>query len=340
VTPSLDSLSTQATLALMVANIFLNQLGVPVPAVPTLLLAGAVAAGHPGWGVEMLVGATVACAVTDLLWYVAGRRYGNSVMKFLCMISLTPDSCVSDTQARFDRWGPKAVLVAKFVPGLALVAPPLAGAMRMGWPTFLGLTSLAGCAWAGLYLGIGALLRPQVNWLLPRLSEVGATAAGLIGVLLVGYVGVKWWERRRFLATLRMLRISVGELYELMAARRAPVVIDVRPHGARKLQPARIPGALLVALDEVEEKLGELPRDRDIVVYCSCPNEASAARVARILMNHGFTRVRPLHGGLDAWIDAGYRIEALPAAEPGNGEYAPVPAATTPDARSGARESH
>jgi len=311
-TLSLDSLATQGALVLMVANVFLNQLGIPVPAIPTLLVAGAVAAGHPWWGLEMLLGASAACVLTDAIWYVAGRRYGNSVMKFLCRISLTPDSCVSDTLLRFDRWGTKALVFAKFVPGLALVAPPLAGAMRMRWLTFLGLTSLAGGVWAGLYIGVGALLRPQVDWLLPRIAEVGATAAGVIGVLLTGYVGFKWWERRRFLATLRMQRIGVHELHGLMAAEQAPVVIDVRSQGASQLQPTRIPGALLVPLQHVEAKLGALTRDREVVVYCTCPNEASAARVARTLMNHGFTRVRPLHGGLDAWIEAGYEIETLP----------------------------
>jgi len=97
-----------------------------------------------------------------------------------------------------------------------------------------------------------------------------------------------------------------------MAAEQAPVVIDVRSQGASQLQPTRIPGALLVPLQHVEAKLGALTRDREVVVYCTCPNEASAARVARTLMNHGFTRVRPLHGGLDAWIEAGYEIETLP----------------------------
>ena len=153
---------------------------------------------------------------------------------------------------------------------------------------------------------------PLHDWLLPRIAEVGATAAGVIGVLLTGYVGFKWWERRRFLATLRMQRIGVHELHGLMAAEQAPVVIDVRSQGASQLQPTRIPGALLVPLQHVEAKLGALTRDREVVVYCTCPNEASAARVARTLMNHGFTRVRPLHGGLDAWIEAGYEIETLP----------------------------
>jgi membrane protein DedA with SNARE-associated domain/rhodanese-related sulfurtransferase len=311
VNPSLDSLSTQIALALMVGNVLLDQIGLPVPAIPTLVLAGAVTADHHWWGLEMFIWSVAACVAADAAWYVAGRRYGNGLMKLLCRISLTPDSCVSETQGRFDRWGPNAIVVAKFVPGLAIIAPPLAGAMRMHWPRFLGLSALAAALWVGIYLGAGALLKPQINQLLPRLAELGGTAAGAIGCLLLAYIGFKWWERRRFLATLRMLRITVAELYQLMTEERAPLIIDIRSHSARARQPSRIPGAVLVQLDQIGVHVRDLPRDRDIVIYCTCPNEASAASAAKALVNHGFKRVRPLHGGLDAWIEAGYAIESL-----------------------------
>lgn len=308
----------------MVGSILLDQIGLPVPAIPTLVVAGAVAADHHWWGLELFLCAVGACIVPDVVWYLAGRRYGNGVMKLLCRVSLTPDSCVSETQGRFERWGPNAIVIAKFVPGLAIIAPPLAGAMRMPWPRFLGLSTLAAALWVGIYLGAGALLKQQILQLIPRLSELGGTAAIIIVLALAAYIGFKWWERRRFLATLRMLRVSVAELYDSMSADPAPVVIDVRSHGSRMLQPRRIPGALLVPLDQVEAELRSLPRDRELVVYCTCPNEASAARVAKTLINHGFTRVRPLHGGLDAWIEAGYETEALHAA--GHSELGPGPA--------------
>jgi membrane protein DedA with SNARE-associated domain len=101
VTPSLDSLSDQTALALMVGNVLLNQIGLPVPTIPTLILAGAVAADHHWWGIEMVPCAVAACVAADAAWFVAGRRYGNGVMKLLCRVSLTPDSCVSETQGRF-----------------------------------------------------------------------------------------------------------------------------------------------------------------------------------------------------------------------------------------------
>ena len=110
-----------------------------------------------------------------------------------------------------------------------------------------------------------------------------------------------------------MARISVAELYAQMSAGAAPVIVDVRSATAQQLEARRIPSALLVPVQQGGRHVRTLPRDRDIILYCSCPNEASAAQAARLLMDHGFRRVRPLHGGLDAWIAAGYAVEATPA---------------------------
>jgi rhodanese-related sulfurtransferase len=125
----------------------------------------------------------------------------------------------------------------------------------------------------------------------------------------------KRWERWRFFTMLRMARISVDELYSLLDAGENPVIVDVRCQTGRALEPRRIPGALHVPLHAVDHHVKDLPRDREIIVYCTCPNEASAAQVAKILMNNGFKKVRPLHGGLEAWIDAGYEVEELSAAD-------------------------
>ena len=149
--------------------------------------------------------------------------------------------------------------------------------------------------------------------LLMHLDRIGGIAGLIIAGLLAAYIAFKWWERARFYRTLRMARISVADLYELMQAGAAPIIIDVRSATARALEPRWIPGAMHVPLQEVGRHIGDLPRDRDIVLYCTCPNEASAARVAKILMNHGFKKVRPLHGGLDAWIAAGYAVDTAAA---------------------------
>jgi membrane protein DedA with SNARE-associated domain/rhodanese-related sulfurtransferase len=298
----------QYGLTVVFLNVLLNQLGLPVPAVPTLIVAGAVGAqAHLALG-ELFAASVAACLIADSAWYWVGYKYGIRVLRTLCRISLEPDSCVSQTQSRFEHWGINSLVIAKFVPGLAIIAPPLAGAMRIGWPRFLALSTLAGVLWSGAALLAGLLFRTQIQQLLRTLQSLGSAVA-IVGISLLGiYVAYKWWQRARFYALLRMARIDVSELYDLMQAGAAPVVIDVRSATARALEPHWIPGAINITLAEVGQKLKDLPRDRDIIVYCTCPSEASAARVAKILMNHGFKHVRPLHGGLDAWLAAGYEV--------------------------------
>ena len=314
-THDLVSLLGQYGLALVFANVLIEQIGLPVPAVPTLVVAGALATEGKLSMPLLFAVALLACSLADITWYIAGRRFGNRVMKLLCRISLTPDYCVSETQARFERWGVNALVIAKFVPGLRTIAPPLAGATRITWPRFLFFNSLGGALWVGAWLGVGILLGPYMEPLLIWLDQIGSIAVVIIVALLTAYIAFKWWERRRFFTMLRMARISVDELYRLIDAELKPVIVDVRSQTARALEPRRIPGALHVPLHAVDHHVKDLPREREIILYCTCPNEASAAQVAKILMNNGFTKVRPLHGGLDAWIAAGYDVEELPAAE-------------------------
>ena len=257
--------------------------------------------------------ALLACVIADVAWYVAGRHYGNRVMRILCGISLTPDSCVSQAQTRFELWGRNVLLVAKFIPGVALLAPPLAGATRIGWLAFLLFDTAGGALWVAAGMGGGMLLGSQIERLLEYLQNYGAAAVLLVGALMAAYIAFKWWERHRFYAMLRMARISVDELYRLMDVGESPLIVDVRSPVARTLEPRHIPGALHLPLHGFEEHIRELPRDREIILYCSCPNEASAAQVAKLLMNSGFLRVRPLLGGLEAWIAAGHPVESLAA---------------------------
>jgi membrane protein DedA with SNARE-associated domain/rhodanese-related sulfurtransferase len=297
-------------LLIVAVNVLLDQLGLPVPAVPTLVIAGAIAAAGQISLLGLFVWAVIACLAADCAWYVIGERYGIRVLKMLCKISLEPDSCVSQTQTRFERWGINSPVIAKFIPGLAIIAPPMAGAMRIGWPRFVFLSTCAAILWVGSALALGVLFRAQIGRLLEHLSEFGSlTAAGIL-ILLAAYIAYKWWERSRFYKLLRMARINVADLYELIQSGGKPLIIDVRSPTARALEPRWIPGALHVPLLDVAHHLKELPRDRDTILYCTCPSEASAARVAKILMNHGFTRVRPLYGGLDAWVAAGYAVES------------------------------
>ena len=293
-------------------NVLLNQVGLPVPVVPTLIMAGTLAATGGLPFPELFSIAVLACLIADCGWYWIGEKYGIRVLKTLCRISLEPDSCVNQTQSQFDRWGVNSLIIAKFVPGWSTIAPPLAGALRIGWWRFILLSTLAAMLWVGAGLLGGMIFKSQVEQLLIQLDRYGSRAAGGVILLLGLYVAYKWWERRRFYKMLRMARISVGELYDLIQNGTQPLIIDVRSATARELEPHWIPGAVAISMAEVDAHLKDLPRDRDIILYCTCPSEASAARVAKMLMNRGFKRVRPLQGGLEAWVAAGHPVTQAP----------------------------
>jgi rhodanese-related sulfurtransferase len=184
--------------------------------------------------------------------------------------------------------------------------------MRMSWRSFLALNSIGVLIWAGVAIGAGMVFHAQVDYVLYRLEHLGVVAASLAGALLAGYIALKWWERRRFYKTLRLARITVDELRPVLGKGKQTVVVDVRSAAARRLDPRFIPGAIEMDIGDLSRRLAELPVDREIVFYCSCPNEASAAAVARQLIDRGYTRVRPLLGGLEAWGEAGYEFESRP----------------------------
>lgn len=300
-------------LLLIFCNVLIEQLGVPVPAVPTLIVAGALASnGHFPLAVVVVV-AVLASLLGDLLWYGAGRRFGAGVMRTICRISLSPDSCVKQSELRFQRWRGRILLIAKFVPGLSTVAPPLVGAMGLRLPSFLLLDGLGSLLWAGSAIGLGYVFAAQVDHLLSALASAGTLAFEGLLYLLAFYILVKWWQRHRLLVALRMARITVDELNRAIEEGQAPVVVDVRSEAARLLDSRIIPGALLADLNGIDETVRHLPSDHELVIYCSCPNEVSAARAAKLLMSIGYRRVRPLLGGLDAWDAAGYTVARLPS---------------------------
>jgi membrane protein DedA with SNARE-associated domain/rhodanese-related sulfurtransferase len=305
----LQPLTQHYGLIVVFVTVLIDQLGLPIPAVPVLVVAGT-AVTNGGQSAPTLLGVSIAaCLIADLGWFAIGRLYGMRVLKTLCRISLEPDSCVNQTQTRFERWGVNSLIFAKFIPGLAIIAPPLAGAMRVSSWRFLLLSSVGAALWSAAGLGAGMIFQNQIAALLGSLAHTGGLAAVGLLATFVAYIVYKWWQRRRFYAELRMARINVEELYRLIAAGQNPVIVDVRSHTARSLEPHWIPTAIHAPVEELEHRIRDLPRERDIILYCTCPNEASAAQVAKQLMNHGFTRVRPLLGGLDAWIAAGYAID-------------------------------
>ncbi len=298
-------------LLLVFINVLVEQAGVPVPAVPTLVVAGALAANGELSVVAVLAVTLAACLLSDLMWYSAGRHFGAGVMRTLCRISLSPDSCVRQSELRFDRWRGQILLVAKFIPGLSTVAPPLVGAMGLRLPVFVLFDVLGSLLWAGVAVALGFFFSMQIDVLLTDIANAGTFAFELLLCLLALYVVGKWWQRRRLLLTLRMSRITVDELNDAMSKGRAVAVVDVRSESSRLLDTRIIPGALLVGAKGIDRTVHDIPLDRELVVYCNCPNEVSAAKVAKILMEQGYRRVRPLLGGLDAWGAAGYMIERL-----------------------------
>jgi membrane protein DedA with SNARE-associated domain/rhodanese-related sulfurtransferase len=304
-------LIAQYGLLLVFFNVLVEQAGVPVPAVPTMIVAGALSANGKLPLAGVVLAALVACLVSDLLWYWAGRRFGAGVMRTICRISLSPDSCVKQSELRFQRWRGRVLLIAKFVPGLSTVAPPLVGAMGLRAGSFVLLDGLGSLLWVGVAVGLGYAFAAQIDDLLDAMASAGTVAFELLLVLLALYIVAKWWQRRRLLVALRMARISVDELNQSIADGQNPVVVDVRSQAARLLDTRIIPGALLADLDRVTQALQDIPPDRELVIYCSCPNEVSAAKAAKLLMAIGYRNVRPLLGGLDAWDAAGYMVERL-----------------------------
>ena len=190
-----------------------------------------------------------------------------------------------------------------------MIAPPLAGSMRLNWWSFVLLDGLGAAMWSGVAIGSGMIFHRKIAHLIFHLQALGAMATAVIGVLLVIYISIKWWQRRRFLGRLRMARITVDELHRLIAEGERPVIVDLRTSFVRNEDSRFIPGALAADFAETGQWLGQVPADREIIFYCTCPNETGAAYVARKLMDLGYTQVRPLLGGLDAWIAAGYRVE-------------------------------
>ncbi|MCC7484994.1 MAG: VTT domain-containing protein [Burkholderiales bacterium] len=259
----------QYGLALVFANVLLAQAGVPLPAVPVLVIAGAfVAEGRIGLASLMLV-CVAASLFGDTPWYYAGRRYGYRVLRTLCRVAIEPDTCVKQTENTFERWGTPSLMVAKYIPGFSTIAPPLAGAMRLPLPLFLAYSAVAALLWAGLPVALGALFRAEVEAGLAWFETMGAGALAVIAGIVAFYAGVKALERYLLIRFLRMVRIGVEELRQAMEGPEKPIVLDARSPAARRLDPRRIRGAVDVDIAAPRSALVDVPPDRDVVVYCS-----------------------------------------------------------------------
>ncbi len=300
---------------LLFAVVLAEQLGVPIPAMPLVMLAGARVADDPMYGVIALLVAVLASTLGDLAWYVAGRRHGHRVLKLLCRISLSPDTCVRTSESTFTRYGLATLVIAKFVPGLSTLAPPLAGALGMRPGAFMLFNTAGAVLWAGAALAIGLVFHEQIGAVLDYLAGLGSVAAAVVGTLLALYIGYRWFDRQRAMKALRAARLAPADLLDMLDSGVDVTVIDVRSGLITDAEPVRIPGALQIALERIDAEAHRLPRDRPVIVYCACPNDVSAVRATLKLRAAGIADARPLLGGIDGWRAAGYRLEAIaPAA--------------------------
>ncbi len=293
---------------LLFAWVLLEQLGVPVPSIPLLLAAGALAgAGRMSLALVIAI-PTAAAMISDVIWFETGRRRAAHVLQWLCKISLEPDSCVRRTQDIFNRYGVKSLIVAKFVPGLNTVAPPLAGMGRIGWPVFLAYDGLGALVWSSSAVLVGFVFSSEIERVVKHAEALGAGLFVLLAACLGSYIGWKIVKRRRFLRKLRIARITPQELKLRLDAGEEVLIVDLRGAMEFAAEPEGIPGAVRLDLAEVEEAEPLFPRDREVVLYCSCPNEATSARMALFLKRRGVDHIRPLEGGLVGWSDLGYPL--------------------------------
>lgn len=295
-------------LLVVFVNILVQQLGAPVPGYPMLMITGALAARGELDLPALLGTAVLACLIADSIWYAIGARSGRRVLRTLCRISLSPDSCVRQTESIFTRFGAPSLLLAKFIPGFASVATALAGAMRIPRGAFVLFDALGATLWVGIGLALGWLFAPAIREITAGLAQFGQWGLMFIALVIALFIAAKWWQRHRFNEQLKMARLSVESLAELLDRGERPLIVDVRSPAAR--DDGRIPGAILSLGDELAPELMAHPKDALIVVYCACPNDASAVMAARKLLERGFRDVRPLAGGIDAWTAAGRALEA------------------------------
>jgi len=256
-------------LPLVFVVVLLEQLGAPIPSIPVLVVAGALSMDRDFSAWQVLLVAIVASLIADTVWFLLGRAQGNRILKLLCRISLSPDSCVRQTESVFERWGMPSLLVAKFIPGFSTVAPPMAGATKAGLDEFLLYDAGGSLLWAGSGVVAGVIFHRAIDRALAFLASIGSAAFAVLGVTLAAFIAFKWWQRRQFYKVLRMARISVDDLHTLMDEGLNPLIFDVRTVQGRAHDPRRIRGAAVLDVQNLDTELKNMPRDREIILYCT-----------------------------------------------------------------------
>jgi rhodanese-related sulfurtransferase len=230
----------------------------------------------------------------------------------LCKLSLSPDFCVRQTETVFLKIGPCSLLFAKFFPALSTIAVAMAGVTKMSLRTFLVLNGIGALLFVGVAVVLGRIFQQAITDILRVLADVGKYAVLVGFALLALYLLARWLRREWFIRQLRLARITVDELRDLIDQGRKPLILDVRPKEIRA-RDGIIPGALPAHAEDIDRIATTYAHDTEIVVYCACPNEASSAVAAKRLKQAGFTNIRPLLGGVDAWVGAGQPLQREPS---------------------------
>jgi membrane protein DedA with SNARE-associated domain/rhodanese-related sulfurtransferase len=293
--------------------VLVEQIGIPVPSIPLLLTAGTLSATHKVSHIYVLLAVLAACMVADSMWFSLGRRYGNSVLKLLCRLSFEASTCVSKTEGYFNRRGPVTLLFAKFVPGLSTVAAPIAGQTGMPYAKFL-IWDLAGSfIWAETFILAGRFFGDLAKKSGAFFQWLGHFAFFIFILMVLGFLAYRVLKQRKFLQQVRELRLDAVELKAMMDnaeknGHTPPFIVDLRHPLDYLPDPRVIPGALRIGPNELKLHNEIIPRDRDVVLYCTCPSEETSAKLALQLHKMGVYRVRPLRGGFDGWKEAGYPL--------------------------------
>jgi len=283
---------------LIFSNVLLQQLGLPVPAVPTMMINASQVTSLFALS-AMLAAAVAASLIADLVWYQAGKIFGYKVLKLLCKMSINPGSCVNQTEARFVKWGMWSLVFGKFIPGFSTVAPPVAGALGMPRGQFLFASAIGAALWAGIALLAGYVLQDQISAAVTLLAEHGIQIITVFLCIFLTWFGWKFWQKRRFEKLASIPHISTDELAALAASNTPFQVIDLRSQTLIE-ETGVFPGALVRNVNKVGEQLEQVPSAQLIVTFCACPGDASAVHAAHTLKAMGFEDVRPLKGGFEA----------------------------------------
>lgn len=296
--------------------VLFEQLGIPLPATPVLLAAGALSAQRQLSLGLALAAAMLACLISDTAWFLIGRRHGQRMLNLLCRLSLEPTTCVRRTQLQFVQRRRATLLFGKFVPGLALLASPVAGQSGMGLGEFLLLDALGSLLWAGGLLAGGRWCGDVLRRNPDLLGWVEQFSGALLLAAIVAFLMARVARRRLLLRRLVQSRVEPEELWAELQNGQPLYIVDLRHPLELVNDPFTLPGAVRVAPEELAQRAHEIPHDRDVVLYCTCPNEETAAYTALKLHRLGVERVRPLRGGFHGWQKAGYPLEAIPPVNP------------------------